>query len=252
MNTGVYDISRYGITGLGIAAVVFVCACAFAGYKRGFVKEIVSLLFLFLSFGLVWYINPYVNEFLKENTKIQQKVEAHCEDLLETAMHSEKFMNNRRQEIVLDELPIPTILKEKMKKDNHSEIYDYLSVGSFTEYVPNYLAVMIMNGLSFMISYFLASILIKTLAYALDIMARLPLIRGVNRIFGGVIGIVKGIFAIWLMLLVLTLLCNTELGGTILNMVNEDRILSFLYEKNIFVKVFMNVFYGSSYGSSFI
>lgn len=36
-------------------------------------KELVSLVCVFLSMAIVWFINPYVNEFIRENTSIYEK-----------------------------------------------------------------------------------------------------------------------------------------------------------------------------------
>ena len=39
---------------LGIGALVFLSLCCYMGYRRGFVKEVVSTLFILLSIALVW------------------------------------------------------------------------------------------------------------------------------------------------------------------------------------------------------
>ena len=71
-----------------------------------------------------------------------------------------------------------------MEENNTARTYTYLAAESFGEYVSGYLAEAVVNGLSFVISYILAALIIRVLTFALDILARLPVIHGVNRIAG--------------------------------------------------------------------
>ena len=97
------------------------------------------------------------------------------------------------------------------------------------------------NGLSYGISFLLATILIRVASYALDILARLPIISGVNRIAGAFVGGAKGLIYLWLALFIVTVLCSTQFGEMILQMVEQDVFLSFIYERNIFIRIFMNI-----------
>ena len=55
----------------------------------------------------------------------------------------------------------------------------------------------------------------------------------------------KCIIFIWIGFLILTLLCDTTIGKQGMTLVEQDTVLNFLYNQNIFVKVFMSVFYGN-------
>ena len=60
-----------------------------------------------------------------------------------------------------------------------------------------------------------------------------------------VVGGAKCIIFIWIGFLILTLLCDTTIGKQGMALVEQDTVLNFLYNQNIFVKVFMSVFYGN-------
>ena len=59
------DISWTWLGIVVLALIIFACA---SGFRRGFVKEIVSAFFMIISFLLVWAINPYVNTFGEPRT----------------------------------------------------------------------------------------------------------------------------------------------------------------------------------------
>ena len=53
------------LTWAGVITILFLAAACVRGYRRGLIKELVSLVCVFLSMAIVWLINPYVNEFIR-------------------------------------------------------------------------------------------------------------------------------------------------------------------------------------------
>ena len=131
-----------------------------------------------------------------------------------------------------------------LKENNNSSVYQYLSVNTFSDYVVGYLAQIVVNGISFLISFILATLFIRCITWATNLIAGLPVIRGVNKITGGLLGGVKFVIMIWILFLVFTVLCNTKLGDTALKLIMQDPLLNYLYDKDILIKIFMNIFYG--------
>ena len=139
-------------------------------------------------------------------------------------------------------MTLPGFVKSSIEENNTSEVYQYLAVNTFTEYVSEYLAQSVVNGIAFVVSFLLATILIRVITYALDLISKLPLINGVNKIAGAVLGIVKAVLFVWIAFLILTILCNTEVGKAGLELIERDPLLSFLYDADIFVRIFMSIF----------
>ena len=100
---------------------------------------------------------------------------------------------------------------------------------------------MILNMLTYFISFNLVSIALHAVARALRIMTRLPILRGVNRMCGGALGFVKGICIVWLFFLVVAICSNTEIGSQLLSMIKESPIITFLYESNVFLRYILKL-----------
>lgn len=232
-------------TWLGIATAVFLTFSCYMGFKRGFVREVVSMFCVALSFGIVWLINPYVNDFLVENTPVYERIEESSRNLVESGAENISNPDREQQKGILDNLNLPAFLTDNLEANNTAETYSYLAVKTFADYVSGYLARVAVNGISFLISFLLATILIRMLTWALNLMAALPVIKGANKLAGGALGAVKAVLFIWVAFLVLTILCNTEFGKAGLELIEKDTVLSWLYEKDIFIEIFMNVFYGA-------
>lgn len=232
-------------TWLGIAVLALIAAACIMGFRKGFVKEIVSLFFMLISFLLVWAVNPYVNTFVKEYTPVYDTIQDKCQTLVSEQIGNKKTLDKEEQNQVMENMELPDLLKNALVENNTAETYRYLAVSTFTEYISDSLAVMAVNGISFLISFVLSAAVIKLLGFILNVLTKLPVINGINKIAGAAVGGIKCIIFIWIAFLVLTLLCNTTLGQQGMALIQQDAFLNFLYSQNVFVKVFMSVFYGN-------
>lgn len=232
-------------TWLGIAVLALIAAACIMGFQKGFVKEIVSVFFMLISFLLVWAVNPYVNTFVKEYTPVYDTIQDKCQTLVSEQIGNKKTLDKEEQNQVMENMELPDLLKNALVKNNTAETYRYLAVSTFTEYISDSLAVMAVNGISFLISFVLSAAVIKLLGFILNVLTKLPVINGINKIAGAAVGGIKCIIFIWIAFLVLTLLCNTTLGQQGMALIQQDAFLNFLYSQNVFVKVFMSVFYGN-------
>ena len=244
------------LTWLGIAVIAVLALTALRGYQRGFIREIVSFFFVFLAIAAAWAINPYVNEFFMENTPVYEKIQESCERFVASAREEEasgaddtgtsaEEEKDQDQKSFIESLGLPGALNQGMEANNRDEVYSYLAVDTFGDYVSGYLARTIVNGLSFLASYILASVILRFGTYILNLIAQLPLLHGANKLTGALVGLVKGILFVWIGFLILTILCSTEAGKTGLALIEQDPFLSVLYRYDIFVNVFMSIFYGS-------
>lgn len=232
-------------TWLGIAVLALIAAACIMGFRKGFVKEIVSVFFMLISFLLVWAVNPYVNTFVKEYTPVYDTIQDKCQTLVSEQIGNKKTLDKEEQNQVMENMELPDLLKNALVENNTAETYRYLAVSTFTEYISDSLAVMAVNGISFLISFVLSAAVIKLLGFILNVLTKLPVINGINKIAGAAVGGIKCIIFIWIAFLVLTLLCNTTLGQQGMALIQQDVFLNFLYSQNVFVKVFMSVFYGN-------
>lgn len=232
-------------TWLGIVGIVLILSACILGFRKGFVKEVVSAFFMIISFLLVWVINPYVNTFVKEYTPVYTVIQEKCQDMVMEQTDNRKVLDKEEQAQVVESMELPDLLKNTLVENNTVETYRYLAVSTFSEYISDSLAVMAVNGISFLLSYIISAVVIKLLGYILNVLTKLPVINGINKLAGGAVGGIKCVIFIWIALLVLTLLCDTSVGKQGMELVQKDTFMNFLYNQNIFVKVFMSVFYGN-------
>lgn len=230
------------ITWMGVTAAILLLFSCYIGYQRGLIKEVVSLLCVILAIVIVWFVNPYVNQFIRENTGIYETMQEKCAGFAEEKVGDFEDITAETQKSIIEGMHLPSLLSEQMLKNNTAEGYQNLSVTTFTDYIAGYLADIAVSGISFLISFLLATLLIRSITWAVDLIAKLPVLKGMNKLAGGLLGAVKYLIVVWLFFLILTIACNTTVGEIGLQTIREDTFLSYLYDKDIFILVFMNIF----------
>ena len=229
------------LTWFGIVILLILILFIWMGYRRGFIREIVSFFFVFLSLSLAWAINPYINDFLISETPVYSTIQETCTDFVQKQSSDlENEMESSSQ--FIDGLNLPEILRKNIEKNNNTENYAELSVNTLTEYVSGYLARTIVNGLSYVLAYILATIGIRIVVYILNLIAGLPILKTANKLTGGLVGFVKGLVFIWILFLILTVLCSTEIGKTSLELIEKDSLLSVIYQYDPLIKIFTKIF----------
>lgn len=235
-------MSEMTLTWAGVITVLLLAFACVRGYRRGLIKEIVSIACVFLSMSIVWFVNPYVNQFIRENTSIYEKIQDSCQEFVEEK-YSSQMSNGEEQTTFINEMNLPDLISSGLLQNNNSDIYQYLAVNTFSDYVAQYLARMAVNGISFLISLALSTILIQSITWMLNLVSRLPVIHGMNKIAGAFLGAAKFLIVVWVVLLALTIICNTEIGEMGLQIVKKDYILNYIYDKDILIQIFMSLFY---------
>lgn len=228
---------------------------ALGGYRRGFIRTLMSMAFLIMAAALVYFANPYVSGFLKEDTPVYDMIEDKCGEIFRLE-NLYKFRGDEEdggevetdnptridQAKIIDKMILPDIIKDQLMENNNSSGYAKLAVSDFEGYIAAFMANLVLRIFSYVVTFLLAVLVLRFLMMTLDIAASLPILKSVNRILGLVLGAAQGICVVWIVFLVITVFGSTDAGSRLLVLIGQDSVLSFLYNTNIFMKLLMGVF----------
>lgn len=220
---------------IGLVVLLFIVR----GYRKGIVRMVASMTTLILAIFLVSIATPYISSALRDHTPVYDVIEGKCEEFVQNGTDQ---INSKVEEAEwIENLKIPGFLQDMMKENNNTVSYAKMNVETFGEYISHFLATMILNVISYIVTFILALILIKIIVGALGVLTHLPVINGVNRILGAVMGLLQSLILIWLFLLIVTLFENTQWGDYIMRMINDSSLLTSLYDANIYIGIFDNI-----------
>ena len=230
---------------LPIAVGVFLVSMMLYGHYRGFLRQSVSVGALIITIMAVRYATPYVTGFLQENTQIRQSV---AQMMVQATgidgLQEEQEDMPAFQRIAIENLKLPQSMKDALIENNNSEVYQLLGVDRFIEYVSTYLAGMLINAIVSVLMFLATFILIQLLVRWLDLIARLPIIYGLNKIAGALLGLAHGLLLLWVGGLLLDLFSATPLGASLMDQVRESAWLSFLYQYNLLGFLLKGILHG--------
>lgn len=228
-----------------IVLLIVTILSAIAGYYRGFVRTALSMVFLILVLTVSGWISPYVGSALEEHTQITENIHNACRDMVADALEKQTdgitSGNIAEQQEILNAVGLPGELLGSVFSSEPVQTGQENAVEELADRTADVLTDLAVDAVVFVISFAAAWIVVSLIRRAADLFAELPVIGFVNRIFGGLLGIVRALIWIWLFFLVLTIFAGTEWGSFCMKAVQEDSILLFLYHNNLVLKFLLTI-----------
>ena len=212
------------------------------GYVKGFLKIALSLAITIASIFLVMAITPHISGWMQESTAIGEKVKSKLTEMVEVpeGVSVEEIATielPREQQISLIEgAGLPSVIRDMLLENNNNEVYEALGVTNFVDYIGAYITKLIADILSFLIAWIVVTIIARVLMGVIGIIDKLPVIGGVNKLAGAVVGVGIALIIVWILFILVTLLYNTTVGQACMTDIAASQILTKLYDGNVLMK----------------
>lgn len=225
---------------IAVAAVLVVFALK--GRKVGFIKTIFSIFSIIIAIVVSSALSPYVSKALRTNDKFYNYINERVEDVINLKVEDKDKTTVSEQAEAISKLSLPeSIKKNLLENKNNSEVYKALHVDTFKEYVNGYITTIAINAIAFIITYLVVTILLFAVCIALNIISKLPIINGLNKTAGLLVGLFEGLLVIWMLCIVLTAFSSTETAQKLFEMIKESQFLSCLYNNNLLIRLITNM-----------
>lgn len=226
------------MNGLLIAVGLIFLVCMIVGYTRGFIKIVASLGATVATIVLATFLSPYVSGVLLKTVPIEEMIQEKCMEILmsnqEGVTVSDDVENSQdAQFFMIENAKLPEVFQQLLLDNNNPEIYKTLGVTTFSEYIGSYLARLIADIVSFLLTLIVVTIVVRTILCTVGFIGKLPVIGGLNRIAGGILGIGTGLIVVWVLFIIITLMYDSEIGRQCFASIAENEFLTYLYENNI-------------------
>lgn len=222
-----------------IIAIIIVLACAIKGHHDGFIKTIVSICSVILTITVTTMIAPHISKMVQSNDALMESVSNQVASTL--SLEENKTLNKADSIEEIEKLDLPKSLKEGLIENNNPEVYKTLLVDTFSGYISRYLAVIIVNAIVYIVVFLVFMIAFAILTRVLDLISKLPIINGLNKTAGLLIGILQGFIILWILCIFFTAIGSTPIGKTVFISINESPLLSAIYNNNLLLKVVTNI-----------
>ncbi len=210
----------------------------FLGYKSGLIKTVFSICSMIIALILSLLISPNISKALQERENVVNYFSQKVEKVLNLDKVDNAVATQAEQ---IEKLPIPKSIKDTLIDTNNTQAYNALNVTNFTGYLSHSLACIIINALSFILTFLVLLIALRILSKVLDLISKLPVLHQINKLTGLIAGFVRGLITIWLLSIALTIFSGTDFGKYCFEMINESVFLSILYNNNFILNFTINL-----------
>lgn len=221
-------------------------ACIIFGYMRGFIRTIYSMCALAVIIVLTAVLSPYVKVYIEKNTGIPASITSGLEQKIDLKSKIDEKTDTKYADYV-DKIEIPDQLKDVIKEKgrkagkNVDSYVDQVSDELVSSIYTN-LTDMIIGAIAYLFTMAVISVIILVIGMLLNIVEKLPVIKQLNKVLGIAAGFVQGYLYISVLYLAALAFAATALGNSLMEMVNSNAFLAWLYEYNPVVKFVMSLF----------
>ncbi|HHT88073.1 MAG TPA: CvpA family protein [Clostridiales bacterium] len=202
---------------------------ALIGRKIGLIKIIFSLFSFIIALVLSVWISPSVNGLLRNNEAFYEKASRKVEDILfqeQTAASNEDDL--------IEGLPLPKSIKESLMEGKAEQ------EANIKSYITTHVTDIAVKSLAFIITFAVVFVALWVLSIALNIISKLPILNQLNKLAGLLVGGLQGVIIVWILFILVTVFSGTELGSSSFEQIENNMLLSFLYDKNILINIVLD------------
>ncbi len=227
---------------LDLSVIIVVSIFGIIGYKRGFIKSILTFGTSIIALVLSFIVYPMMTMLLRITpvyTWIYQTISKKVEDI--------SFgggLQSQGDAITKNITWMPDILIEQVKNNNNTAMYDLLGATNIKEYISLYVTQMLMGMLALFLTWVVLKIILTTVIKLLSgIIEHLPIISTFNKQGGLCLGIIKGILMLSIVGLIIPILIEIPSIQSIYLEIQSSYLSKWLYENNLIIMVYNYLFH---------
>lgn len=205
---------------VGIVQIFVMILMFVYGYNKGFFKMAMSFVSLILTIIITKILMPYAISYAENSEWVN------------------KFIRGRVINIMDSANPVTGVAVNK----NIDVFYGLLGIDRLTGYMAEKISSIIIAILTFIILCILVNIILRLVFHIMDMISRFPVLNIINRIIGGVLGLIEALFYTWIFIMIIGILPENPLFQYIGAAYNDpDSFLYIIKESNIIVRILKNI-----------
>ena len=215
-----------------IAVIVFLLIFVIAGAVRGFLRVLLSatslIITLILASVFAQPLAKFANDATSIGTGVSNKIEEQTISVLTPlADNAQEAENN-----LINSLPLPSSMKEDLKYKYSISPAAQDGIEGFARSIASTLADLVLKILSFILLFIVIFLILKLIIRLSNMINHVPLLGGINRFFGAILGLGEGVIFLWIICIIIMMLSGRPAGAACEKVIRGSAFLNFIYEHN--------------------
>lgn len=216
-----------------IIVIVIILITTFMGYKKGFVKTGFGILSFFIAIALTFMFYKPVMSLIKEKTNF--------ENLLYEYLYSMNLDEKADNNLDSGDTEIKLESGESYLEKLPQSIVDMIGIEDIKENVKVTVTEKIVEFalklLSIIIVYIASKLILMILVVVLDSIAKLPILKQFNELFGLILGFVLGMIRVYVVCTIVTLISAMPIAQGLPSIISNSLIAHIFYDNNLLLKI---------------
>ena len=214
---------------------------AIYGARKGLLRLLYSLVAVVLLVALVGYATPYVSGYIQTHTNLGAVISERVAEKLQSAAENavDEAAQNQAQNLEDAGIHLPEVLADAIFEKSVDATQGAIAQSGAYQQLGDQVAGMLLMVLSFVVALVLALIVVFIIGKITDLANKIPVVKGANRFFGFLAGILLGFVVVWLMFMLIGVMSGSHLGQLALADIRSNVFLSALYDDNFLIKIIL-------------
>ena len=224
-----------------LAVIAFLLIFVIIGACRGFLRVLLSATSLIIALILAGTFAQPLAQFANDTTGIGRGVSQKIEDYINNTVSPLTQGAEDAQEQIIESLPLPESMKTELRNnyDIASQVQD--GTADFAKNMASSISDLVLKILSFILLFIVILLVLKLIMRLSNVINHIPVLGGINRIFGAVLGLAEGIIFLWMICIVIMMLSGRPAGAECEEVIRKSDFLTFIYEHNYLMTVVNSV-----------
>ncbi len=225
----------YGLNMADLIVIAILLIGLISGLSKGLVGMALKLVYSVASFGGAIIFYPVVSKLIR-STPLFDLIQNSILTSLDLDTKVEVF--TKQQEVnIINSLNLPDFIKEKLLENNNSVIYELLGTDSFFAYIAGFLTNMLINLVIVAVLFALFLLVLRIVFKGIELLAKLPIINGINKLGGAAAGLMLSVIIIWICFGLVSAFITKPAIYNIYECISASKVAILLYENNLLLHI---------------
>lgn len=210
-----------------LAVILIIVISVIFSARRGLVRSLLGVFSIIISLVIASTAYPIVADCMKDSkleTTIIENVEKSLKD--DRAEENKEEAENEENSFIF----LPKVMQESIEKG--TEAIENAAI----ETTAKTISTLIINLVSMIAVFLIVRILMFVITHFLNFVTKLPVLKSVNKLLGGAVGVLVGLFIVYLILAIITFTALRE-NDAVIKEVKSSYIASDMYDNNFIVNL---------------
>lgn len=220
-----------------IAVIIFLLAFLAIGFSRGGLRIILATFSLVITLLLAGALTGPLSNYIETGTGIGPQIQNRIREYVTNQLSGLSDTVQDAESSLITSLPLPVSIKQDLMDHNTAAGYVERGVSSFSDYIAVSLTHLVVRILCYIVLFIVIFLIIRLILRLSHVVNHIPLLGGINRLVGGVIGLAEGLLFLWIICLIIMMMAGTEFGTSCQKVIKDSVFLTFIYEHNYLMEI---------------